>query len=87
MTYSVNSFDTSIAFIGGYVSLVWMVFGVLIGSYQDFRYNSGLINKLFTEEKKARPAHHIEEKDTDEVIATVINRQPLKYRYREWRFN
>ena len=79
--------DTAIAFIGGYAALVWLLFGVVVGHYQDFHHNKHLIKNLYTEEKKTRPAHHIEEDDTDEVIATVLNRQPLNYSYREWLIN
>ena len=86
-TFSVNSIDTSIAFIGGYSALVWMIFGILAGHYQEFHHNKHLLKTLYTEEKKQRPEHHIEEDDADEVIATVLNRQPLNYTYREWLIN
>ena len=72
--FTVNSFDLSIALIGGYSALIWQLFGFLIGSYQEFKYNSELISHLCTEEKKQRPDHHIEEDDADEVIATIHNR-------------
>ena len=74
ITYSVNSFDLAFAFIGGYSALIWQILGFLLGGYQAFSYDRLLVRRLFTEEKKQRPDHHIEENDADEVIATVLNR-------------
>ena len=50
-SYSIYSFDVSLAFIGGYIAMAWSFVNLFIGGYQNYSYERTLISKLYTEEK------------------------------------
>lgn len=52
-SYSIYSWDVSLAFIGGYIAMAWSFVNLFIGCYQNYSYERTLISKLYTEEKQS----------------------------------
>jgi len=48
--WTVTTFDSILAYIGGYMSIVWAFIGLFVGGYQSFRFEAHLMKSMYTEE-------------------------------------
>ena len=80
--WMVTTFDQVLAYIGGYVALVWGTIGALTGWYQQASFDSSFLETFYTQNKQDR---HIdaESDDEGEMEATVQNRKPYHHSLKE----
>jgi len=45
--YTAFAFDNIMAQVGGFSAFLWMILGIMIGSYQMYRYQNSVIKKLY----------------------------------------
>ena len=88
------TYDQILAYIGGYAALVWAVIEGIVGGYQSFRYESHLMQSMYTEEKKDRwdeeeesdeedRSNEEESDEEDEIKEIIRNRKPYHYYFTE----
>lgn len=61
--YTVQTVDLMLGVIGGFAALVWSTAGVIIGSYQEFRMETSLLQYFYTTDPNV----------TDEAISGKVN--------------
>jgi len=78
----VTTFDQVLAYIGGYIAIVWGTIGALTGWYQQASFDSSFLGTFYTKNNQDR---HIdaESDDEGEMEATVQNRKPFHYNLSE----
>ena len=74
--YVMLSFDTTMALLGGYATIIWQILGLLVGWHQDFSYNNALGLQLFTREKRGQGSKEADATSTSKAEAAVLNREP-----------
>jgi len=48
----IYSFDLVLANLGGYTALVWVLVGAIIDNYNQFHFESQVVRRLYTMDKK-----------------------------------
>lgn len=71
-TCNIFNFYMALAMLGGGMTSVWGLLGLLINGYQIFRYESSLIKDLYTRDKYRRSEEH--DDNIEEMIAQGKNR-------------
>ena len=48
------SLDIALGLIGGFVGLIWDLLGFFLGSYNEFKFRTALINEIYSTTEKGR---------------------------------
>ena len=51
---NVLSLDIALGLIGGFVGLIWDLLGFFLGSYNEFKFRTALINQIYSTTEKSR---------------------------------
>ena len=74
--------------IGGFIGLIWDLFGASMGGYQSFRFNSSLISEIYSTTDKSRMRSDNLPTDTeaaiDDLHQSIETKQRYMYFYREY---
>ena len=82
--YTKYSVDLAMAFVGGYMGLLWTIVGILIGFYQDFHFVHDLTKSLYNEEKGPLGVDEHDSDDGKEVHAYLKNQKTPEYIFRNY---
>lgn len=84
--WSIDSIDLILGFIGGMAGLIWSILGFVLGSYQNFAFESSMINNFYGVSKMNPEADSpdTDELATNEVKRSLANKKRYMYTYREY---
>ena len=45
--WAITSLDLILGLVGGFTSIIWLLLSIVIGPYEDFRFNNSLIGSIY----------------------------------------
>ena len=58
-----RALDNTLAAIGGYAGLVWMIVNLLVGNYASFKLSSSMVKTLYQYQEKPNNASAVSEEE------------------------
>ena len=81
---AVDSLETIVAMVGGYIAILWSVLSYCIGDYQSFKYQNSVIGTVYDATSNVNePAENIDEARTA-MYRNVSEVGKFYYNYREY---
>ena len=68
---NVLSIDIALGLIGGFVGLIWDLLGFFLGSYNEFKFRTALINEIYSTTDKTRMFQGQEPTNREEADADL----------------
>ena len=87
MVWAITSLDLILGLVGGFTAIIWLLLGIIIGPYEEFKFNNSLIGSIYpTSPQRDEDEPPIDNrKDAHQALeGTVVERGKFWYRYSEY---